>query len=118
MPRIRSRTGWVRARSCSGVGVIELVSTTTNISLQRTICKQLFVVGGIVRDQTYPRTVFPQGVSSRTVPAPAPGDHPDGARRLSWGRSVARSRAGPAGRRDPLLEACARAEVRSVSGRG
>src|SRR4051794_30908692 len=47
IPRIRSRTGWVRARSCWGVGVIELVSTTTNISLQRTICKYFFVVGTV-----------------------------------------------------------------------
>jgi putative acetyltransferase len=42
MPSIRSRTGWVSARSCWGVGVIELLSTTSRLRLQRNICKHFF----------------------------------------------------------------------------
>src|SRR4051812_9736386 len=68
MPRIRSRTGWVSARSCCGVGVIERVSTIANIPLQRTVCKVSFGNQAIVRDVPAPRTVFPQVVSSRTIP--------------------------------------------------
>src|SRR3954453_13036545 len=74
MPRIRSRTGWVSARSCCGVGVIELVSTIANIPLQRTVCKGSLGNEVIVHDVPAPRTVFPQVVSSRTIPtAPCQG---------------------------------------------